>query len=70
MKTVVLNQALQTISDKLQEQKGRDAGKSGVSWVVCHAGLSSTSPSSRTRARSASTIYVVTSTLVLMLGPK
>jgi len=49
---------------------GQIWSRSGVSWLVCHAGLSSARPPSRTRARSASTICVVTSTLVLMLGPK
>jgi len=44
MKIVVLNQALRTISNGAQEQKGRDVGKSGVAavfhgWIAMQACL-------------------------------
>jgi len=41
---------------------------SGVSWLVCYEGLSSALPPSRTRARSASAVCILASTLVPILG--
>jgi len=52
MKTVVLNQALQTINNGAQKQKGRDVAKSGVAvvcrgWFGMQAGLTPGHPAAR-----------------------